>query len=730
MPKAKRHLYLGVGVVAALTCGLAPAPALALAPTPAAVAASTVVSGAEMLQVNAPRLAPGQSATIRMKVTNTSAKNGRGGSTFKLVAPTGTTFANANADISIVRAGYATTWAGTLSNGNRTLVFTRPAFELNAGDHVLIDFTIRADVDSTLTGTVGGGYFQVTAGTSLPIMATGIGYLAVAAAEVSQKSLPVLTQGATGSAIMTVANNVARGSTAGSTFVATAPSGTSFAGSAVSVRVGTGQTATWAGTLSADKRTLTLVRNSLEIAGGGSLELQLELRSDPENTRTGQVSNGELRTTAGTALPIGLSHPIAYTASYVAPQVSMSQTVSPRIEPGGSADIAIRYTNTATVQTLTGTVLELVAPSGTSFTSNAFRLTQDTYPTGWNLTGTLSADKRKLTISLPQHQLAAGGWGHLVVSLTSAADNTRTGQVTDGKLTVTGGLALPVGASTAIAYDSAYTAPKIEAVKLATPVLGATITDTRRPVFSGTGNPGADITVRAASGAVVATTTVGSDGKWSVPANFDLADGAYVGTVSQGVDGSTVRYEFTVKLPEVKVTPVTLESPALGAEIEPGKAVFRGKGHPGAQIAVRGTFGTLLGTATVGAGGDWSVESTISLAAGSYSGTVTQTFGSNTTTAAFSFNAARNTAVTLTSPAIGAIVAPGAPTFMGTGKPGAPVEVRGQYGTLLASATVDARGYWTAVSTISLVPGTYSGTVTQNADDKVTKTPFGFTIAK
>jgi hypothetical protein len=253
------------------------------------------------------------------------------------------------------------------------------------------------------------------------------------------------------------------------------------------------------------------------------------------------------------------------------------------------------------------------------------------------------------------------------------------------------------------------------------------VTDSKRPVFSGTGEAGAAITVTGSSGRVVATTTVKADGTWSVPASFDLVNGNYYGTVSQGVDGSSARYEFVLDVKST-VAPVTLTSPAMNAEIEPGKPVFVGKGHPGATVTVQGAFGTPLGSAVVKTDGTWSIESTVSLVVGSYSGTAKQNVDGNVTSAAFAFKAVVSNPVTLTGPAIDAVLEAGKPLFTGTGKPGATVTVQGQYGTLLGSAVVKSDGSWSIESTVSLVAGYYSGTAKQDVDGKVTTAPFKFSM--
>jgi hypothetical protein len=74
--------------------------------------------------------------------------------------------------------------------------------------------------------------------------------------------------------------------------------------------------------------------------------------------------------------------------------------------------------------------------------------------------------------------------------------------------------------------------PKGEAapVRITTPTEGETVT-TRRPVFSGTGDPGASIEIIGPMGTIASTTVDGFS--WSVASDVDLPDGTYTITVTQ-----------------------------------------------------------------------------------------------------------------------------------------------------------------------------------------------------
>jgi hypothetical protein len=259
-----------------------------------------------------------------------------------------------------------------------------------------------------------------------------------------------------------------------------------------------------------------------------------------------------------------------------------------------------------------------------------------------------------------------------------------------------------------------------------TPANGSTVTD-KRPVFSGTGDEGATIEITGATGRVVATTTV-KDGKWSVPASFDLNDSSYALTATQTpLEGekSNAPINFVVKA----MVPVTLTAPAIGSDVSTPNPVFQGRGTPGATVVVKGTYGSVLATTEVKADGTWTVPSAIALATGSYAGTATQTVDGKTTTAAFRFTVGQNLApVTLETPAIGAEVEDTKPVFTGTGQPGATIEVKGTYGTLLATATVKDDGTWEAPSDVTLARGSYAGKAWQTVNDKTTSADFRFTV--
>lgn len=423
--------------------------------------------------------------------------------------------------------------------------------------------------------------------------------------------------------------------------------------------------------------------------------------------------------------------PIIASDSNAVSDVTASQPVTSKVAPGQQGSMRVRLTNNTAAPTAKGATFEFKAPAGTLFRADSV---QFEWSTGYksSFRPEVSKDWKTLTVTFGDpatgHSLGAGEYVDVVANFGSQTDNTRSGRVADGSFTVTGGAAFPVGTTTPLAYEAEYVAPV--AVVLNAPAIGAVVTDTNRPVFSGAGEVGAEITVRGSSGRVVAATTVGSDGTWSVPADFDLVNGNYFGTVTQGIDGSSARYEFSLKYqaPKVEIVPVALTSPAKNEQVLAGTPMFEGEGQPGATVTLMGRYGTPLGSGVVKADGTWQIESIVSLNVGSYAVIATQKVDSNVSTAEVEFTTVEPGFVTLTGPALDAVLEAGKPVFTGTGKAGATVIVQGRFGTVLGQTTVAANGEWSVESTVSLVPASYAGLAKQEANGKTTTAPFQFTV--
>ncbi|MBD8518985.1 hypothetical protein [Plantibacter sp. CFBP 8804] len=186
-----------------------------------------------------------------------------------------------------------------------------------------------------------------------------------------------------------------------------------------------------------------------------------------------------------------------------------------------------------------------------------------------------------------------------------------------------------VGAPTqTFVYDFTIAASSVTPLLVTSPTIGETVTETS-PVFTGTGQPGARIEIRGASGAVLGEVVeVDSSGAWTITWNKSLLPNRYVGgTVKQFVDGAvthTFVYDFTIVQPRLVVT-----SPRVGDTLTGTRPVFTGTANPGARVRITGAWGTDLGSAIADPRtGEWTITWPRDyLPARYFGGTVTETVG-------------------------------------------------------------------------------------------------------
>jgi hypothetical protein len=258
--------------------------------------------------------------------------------------------------------------------------------------------------------------------------------------------------------------------------------------------------------------------------------------------------------------------------------------------------------------------------------------------------------------------------------------------------------------------DDAPVAP----VVVTAPAEGSTVTS-KRPVFEGTGDEGATIVVRGSSRTVATTTVV--DGKWSVPADFDLNPNGYRLLVVQepvrGVPTDPVVLTFTVDYAVAPVAPVVVTSPAEGSTVTSKRPVFEGTGDEGATIVVRGSSRTVATTTVVD--GKWSAPADFDLSDNGYRLLVVQepTQGVPTLPVVLSFTVrhAAVAPVVVTAPTEGSTVTSKRPVFEGTGAEGARIEVKGSSRTVATTTVED--GTWSVPADFDLGNGAYRLWVTQ-----------------
>jgi len=258
-----------------------------------------------------------------------------------------------------------------------------------------------------------------------------------------------------------------------------------------------------------------------------------------------------------------------------------------------------------------------------------------------------------------------------------------------------------------------------------------------KPVFSGTGQPGAEVKVVTMMQDNVGSTTVKADGSWSITWNKSLAPNHYTGGhVIQSVNGveqSRAAYDFFV---EREFKPLEISTPKVGDDIAPGKPVFSGTGTPGAIVKINTLWGDNVGQATVKPNGSWSITWNKSLAPNRYQGGTVKQFVSNVERDSFTydFNVVSNPKpFAVTSPAAGGQVPAGKPVFTGTGTPGATIKIITMMQDNVGETTVKADGSWSITWKKSLAPNRYTGGYThQTIDGKPVGAPvmYDFTVVK
>lgn len=129
-----------------------------------------------------------------------------------------------------------------------------------------------------------------------------------------------------------------------------------------------------------------------------------------------------------------------------------------------------------------------------------------------------------------------------------------------------------------------FTATEVQVEQLAveSPTDGQTTSDVR-PDFTGTGQPGATVTLTVGD-EVVGEATVGEDGTWTITPESDLPIGKrFDATVTQQFDGDT--QEATVADLGIKAPEVTIAAPEDGSSVS-GDVVFTGTAFPGATVGL------------------------------------------------------------------------------------------------------------------------------------------------
>jgi surface protein len=214
-----------------------------------------------------------------------------------------------------------------------------------------------------------------------------------------------------------------------------------------------------------------------------------------------------------------------------------------------------------------------------------------------------------------------------------------------------------------------------------TPPTAPTLNPTNGTTITGTGEAGATVTVKDASNTVIGRATVGADGTWTITPSTPLANNVALTATQTDVAGNSSTASTPQTVDTIAPTAPTL-NPTNGTTIT-------GTGEAGATVTVKDANNAVIGRATVGADGTWTITPSTPLA-NNVALTATQT------------DVAGNSS-TASTPQTVDTIAPTAPTLnptngttiTGTGEAGATVTVKDANNAVIGRATVSADGTWT-----------------------------------
>ncbi|MFJ3075450.1 BapA/Bap/LapF family large adhesin [Pseudomonas sp. NPDC087029] len=208
-------------------------------------------------------------------------------------------------------------------------------------------------------------------------------------------------------------------------------------------------------------------------------------------------------------------------------------------------------------------------------------------------------------------------------------------------------------------------------------------------VVSGQGEAGATVTIRDASGAILATGTVNQSGQFQITLPNAQTTGSALQVTLTDAAGNTSG-PASVATPD-RTPPAAVSDVALSAD---GKQLS-GSGEVGATVQVRDAAGNVVGSASVGADGRFTVSFDPPQNSGQAIG-VSQVDAAGNTSPAFTLSTPD-----LTPPAALTNVAlnNNGLTMTGLGEAGATVTVRGPDGTIIGTGLVAANGSFTLTLT-------------------------------
>jgi VCBS repeat-containing protein len=457
----------------------------------------------------------------------------------------------------------------------------------------------------------------------------------------------------------------------------TAANGTGEPGATVTVRNPDGSTI--GTTIVAADGSYTLVLDPARIDG--------EVLSAIQNDPTGNPSPPVTATAPDFDAPVGLTADVSADGTTVTGAGEIGATVTIRDPAGIAIGTAVvgadgTYVATLTTAQVNGEVLSAtqvdqdgnvglpVAATAPDLTAPALP-TADVNDTGTAVTGTGEAGAT-VTVTLPGGAVVAtaivGADGAYTATLTPAQVNGETLSVVQADPTGN-----PSPAATALAPD------------LTAPVAPTIAINGDGTIVSGTGEPGATVTITGPGGTPIGTVPVAGDGTYTITLADPQINGETLTATQADPTGN-------VSGPASTIAPDFVTPAAPTAIVSGDGTIVTGTGEPGAQIVVTDPAGTAIGVATVGVDGSYSTTlSTPQLNGEVLSATQTDG-GGNVSPPATAL------APDLTAPAIPTLViAPDGEIASGTGEPGATVTIVGPDGATIGPITVAQDGSYSTV---------------------------------
>jgi MYXO-CTERM domain-containing protein len=234
------------------------------------------------------------------------------------------------------------------------------------------------------------------------------------------------------------------------------------------------------------------------------------------------------------------------------------------------------------------------------------------------------------------------------------------------------------------------------AIALLTPAAG--LTGQSAVVISGTAEPGATVNV-IIDGVTVSTITADAQGAWTYTADPALADGAHTisaeTTDAAGNPAAATPVEITV---DTIAPALAVIAPAADETVTVSTPTISGTAEPGATVTVT-VDGQVVGTATAGADGMWSIVPSAALAEGEREIVVVAADAAGNmsppVTVTITIDATPSAPVAITSPVNNTQVDGPSLTVTGTGEPGAMITVFVD-NAQAAQTTVNPDGTWSA----------------------------------